>query len=432
MKNQMNLVFRFLVILVLFLALSQHLSFAQKNLPSVTPDRIILNATPDPATSVAVTWRTDLTVNAGICELQAISATKINPSDTRSFKAKTRSFNYVYENEPEISANQHSVILTGLTAGTSYLYRVGHGDNWSEWFEFKTPGIGRGEYSFIYFGDPQLGLQSEWSRVVRKAYQFAPDCLFMLYAGDIINRAGKDIEWHEWFKAGSHIFPTVAQILTPGNHDYKSGKVAAHWNAQFTQPTNGPAGLDGTCFFVDYPNLRLISMDSAAGSELEDENGYELTVQKAWLDSVLRTNTKPWVVVTTHLPFYSTKDSRDNALLRKHFQPILEKHKVDLVLTGHDHSYGRGRASDTPGVNPSVVYVVSVSGPKLYPAGTKSWMEHRGGHLQLFQKVTVGENALSYKSYRADGSLFDEFRIERKANGEKKFNELKPSGQVKN
>lgn len=425
MKNRPKLKWYSLA-LVCCIFLGCQVTLAQQNFPTAWPDRIILNPTPDPASSMAVTWRTDTTVRSGFCELQLISGTRIKPADSKSFRAKTKTFKYVYENEPEITANQHSAIIDGLISGKAYIYRVGNGDSWSEWFEFRVPDTEQKAYSFIYFGDPQVGLKSEWSRVVRKAYQTSPDCLFMLYAGDIINRAGKDTEWWEWFEAGSYIFATVPQVLTPGNHDYDDLTLGLHWNAQFTQPVNGPAGLDGTCFFVDYPKLRLISVDSAAGSELEDENGYEITVQKAWLDSVLRTNTKEWVVVTTHLPFYSTKDSRDNPQLRKHFQPILEKYKVDLVLTGHDHSYGRGRVSDNPVVKPSVVYVVSVSGPKLYPAGTKNWMERRGGHTQLFQKITIDENALHYQSYTAGGDLFDAFRIERRKGGDKKFYEMKP------
>jgi 3',5'-cyclic AMP phosphodiesterase CpdA len=252
----------------------------------------------------------------------------------------------------------------------------------------------------------------------------------MLYAGDLINRAGRDIEWDEWFKSGSWLLATVPQVMTPGNHDYANQKPGAHWNQQFTLPTNGPAGLEGTCFYIDYPNLRLISIDSAAGSELEDENGVPLQSQKVWLDSVLSTNTAKWVVVTTHLPFYSTKDTRDNPQLRRHFQPILEKYHVDLVLTGHDHAYGRGRASDNPLIKPSVVYVVSVSGPKLYPAGTKTWMEKSGGNLQLFQEISITDNRLFFKSVTANGILFDAFSIERKKNGKKKFVEKRYHGET--
>ncbi len=414
-------------LIVIFLAgLNAGITLAQPNLPSPVPDRIILNATPDPLHAVAVTWRTDTTVREAVCELQPLSGGRLIPENTKTFAAKTTRYHYAYENEPVITVHQHAVMLGGLHPGSGYLYRVGSPDGWSEWFEFHTPPSDDPDFSFVYFGDPQTSLKSEWSRVVRRAYRECADCRFMLYGGDIINRAGRDLEWDEWFEAGSFVFSTIPQILTPGNHDYRDEELGKHWNAQFSQPQNGPAGLKGTCFFVDYPRLRLISIDSAAGSELEEENGYPLQVQKAWLDSVLATNTKEWVVLTTHLPFYSTKDNRDNPLLRKHFQPILEKYKVDLVLTGHDHSYGRGRVSDNPSVKPAVVYVVSVSGPKLYPEGTKSWMERKGGNLQLYQIISLKKNELLYQAYTADGKLFDSFSVRQKENGQKEFHEMKP------
>jgi len=413
----------FIVILILFVS---NYSFSQGNFPTDFPDRIVLNATPNPITSVVVTWRTSANAAEGFCELQSISDTRITAEKTTSFKAVSRFSEFGNQSETIIPANVHTVLISGLAPGNKYIYRVGAGKFWSEWFEFSTPEIGASDgFSFIYFGDPQVSLKSEWSRVVRKAYQMVPDCRFMLYAGDIINRAGSDMEWNDWFSAGSYLFATIPQILTPGNHDYKDGVLDKHWALQFAQPQNGPKGLEGTCFFVDYPNLKLISIDSAVGSELENENGREMTVQKAWLDSVLRTNTQKWVVVTTHLPFYSTKDTRDNPQLRKHFQPILEKYKVDLVLTGHDHSYGRGRASDSPGVKPSIVYVVSVSGPKLYPDGTKAWMERKGGNVQLFQKISVEKNSLVYHSYTVSGEIFDSFRIDFSKKGDKIFTNTK-------
>ncbi len=399
--------------------------FAQGNFPSNFPDRIVLNATPSPTTSVAITWRTNTAINEGFCEIQPVTSTRIVPEKSISLKASTRTEEFGNPNETIVPANVHSLVVPDLLAGSKYVYRVGSGKYWSEWFEINTPADNDDHFSFVYFGDPQVSLKSEWSRVVRKAYQMVPDCRFMLYAGDIINRSGSDMEWNDWFYAGSYLFATVPQILTPGNHDYKDGVLDKHWALQFAQPQNGPKGLKGTCFFVDYPNLRLISIDSASGDELENENGYEMTVQKAWLDSVLRTNTRKWIVVTTHLPFYSTKDTRDNPQLRRHFQPILEKYHVDLVLTGHDHSYGRGRASDTPGVKPAVVYVVSVSGPKLYPEGTKTWMEHKGGNTQLFQKISIDPKSLVYQSYTVSGGVFDSFRIDYNKKGEKRFAEIK-------
>ena len=400
--------------------------FAQVNLASPHPDRIVLNLSEDASTSVAVTWRTDISVSAGYCELQSTPDGRIDRKNSKSFKAKTTTVKYEHEDEPVIEANQHSYVFTGLIPGEKYIYRVGSEGFWSEWLDFETPTVENDEFSFIYFGDPQNDIKSQWSRIIRKAYKHEPECSFMVYGGDIINNAGNDLQWDEWFKAGSFIYGSVPQILTPGNHDYDDLTLDPHWNAQFTQPYNGPKGLEGTCFFVDYKNLRLISIDSATEWELEDENGKDLKSQKAWLDSVLSANTKEWVIVTTHLPFYSPKETRDNPNLRKNFQPILEKHGVDLVLTGHDHSYGRGMASDNPEIIPSIVYVVSVSGPKLYEAGNKEWMQQRGSFLQLFQKIRIKDNVLEYEAYTASGELFDKFLLKKRKNGKNKIIDQKP------
>jgi hypothetical protein len=391
---------------------------AQPNVPSAIPDRIIMNLTEETSTSVAVTWRTDESVKDGYCEIHPLTGSKIVPDSIKSVRALTTSVKYEFNGEPVVNANQHSIILNSLKSGGKYLYRVGSAAAWSEWFEFEMPQKSD-KLSFIYFGDPQTDLKSQWSRVVRKAYETDPDCSFMLYGGDIINRGGRDVEWQEWFDAGSYIFATVPQALTPGNHDYTDQGIDPHWKFQFTQPQNGPSGVKGTCFFTDYTNLRIISIDSAVDDELEDENGPAMTNQKLWLDSVLANNDKKWVIVTTHLPFYSTNIKRDNPHIRRNFQPILEKYGVDLVLTGHDHAYGRGMVSDNPEVKPSIMYVVSVSGPKQYEAGAKNWMQKRGSNLQLFQRITIEGDKLNYQSFSADGALFDKFILKKNKKGNK-------------
>ncbi len=426
MNNQIFSYYRIIITGIIISIFSIVQAFAQSNFPSNFPDRIVLNLTEDPSTSMAITWRTDTTIQTSYCELQSATDTRINPKDSKSFEAKTISVEYSSESEPTILANQHSHIFVGLNPGAKYIYRVGSKENWSEWFQFQTPSTNDNEFSFIYFGDPQTSLRSECSRVIRKAYQQSPNSGFMLYAGDLINRAGRDTEWQGWFDAGSFIYATIPQIMTPGNHDYQDLTLDPHWNSQFTLPKNGPAGLDGTCYFIDYKNLRMITIDSATDGELEHESGMAMTSQKIWLDSVLTNNPKKWTILSTHLPFYSPKKSRDNKHLRKHFQPIIEKHGVDMVLTGHDHSYGRGIASDNPDIEPSIVYIVSVSGPKLYSAGDKDWMQISIPYTQLYQVISIKDNMLTYEAYSASGKLLDKLKLKKLKDGTNKFYELKP------
>ena len=423
MNNQFSFTRLWFSIAVIICFISINQLTAQPNFPTKTPDRIILNATEDPSVSMAATWRTDTSVNEGYAEIQVATAGPVNADKTNSFKAITSTETYSSQNNQDVSSNHHSVIFTDLRPGQKYIYRVGNDEDWSEWFQFETPTREIDEFTFIYLGDPQNELKSQWSRVVREAYKTTPESSFMLYGGDMINQRGSDIEWHEWFYATSFIAATIPQLMTPGNHDYGDFGLDSHWNKQFTLPMNGPESLTGgPVYYVDYKNLRLISFDT----ELQYESVDAREIQKRWLEKVLAENTKEWTIVVTHYPFYATKADRDGDEVREHFQPILEKYNVDMVLTGHDHAYGRGTASDNPEITPSIVYVVSVSGPKQYPKGDKEWMQQSLANTLLHQTITINKNFLSYKAYDTTGKLVDAFNIKKRKSGKNKFFELKP------
>jgi hypothetical protein len=180
-------------------------------------------------------------------------------------------------------------------------------------------------------------------------------------------------------------------------------------------PKNGPSGLEETCYFIDYPLVKLISLDA----EQIDESTYYRDLQKSWLDSLLNINKAPWVVITLHYPVFSTKPERDNIELRAHFKPIFDQYNVDIVLQGHDHAYGRGMASNmTDGQNTrdeksGTMYVVSVSGPKMYDVTDAPWMDRRATNTQLFQFISIERDQLNYQAFTARGDLYDEFALQK-------------------
>ncbi|GHB62665.1 purple acid phosphatase family protein [Persicitalea jodogahamensis] len=382
--------------------------------PTATPDRVIMNVTETPETSVAVNWRTDPTQSQG--EVQWAVATD-GPEFLKSVQKilATTEFLSIQNGEVTIEANYHAARLAGLEPAQSYVYRVGFGDHWSEWHQFRMPAKGKA-LSFLYFGDAQNDVKSLWSRVVREAYKKMPQVDFMLHAGDLINRSSEDIEWGEWFYAGSFIHSTVPSLMTPGNHEYAKGVILApQWKKQFNLPANGPAGLDETCYQINYQDLKVISLDA----EQIDESPRFAAQQAAWLDSILTNDPRPWTVVTLHYPFYSTKPNRDNAKLRDQFKPIIDKHRVDLVLQGHDHAYGRGSVANAPisassrKSSSATVYVVSVSGPKMYDVSDDPWMDRRASNTQLFQLISLEGKQLIYQAFTATGELYDSFLLEK-------------------
>jgi hypothetical protein len=150
--------------------------------------------------------------------------------------------------------------------------------------------------------------------------------------------------------------------------------------------------------------------------------------------------------------------------LRRHWQPIYDKHHVDLVLQGHDHSYGRSRpirvAGDSeqtskqsdaapvdeqdpvPGQNvPSgvrgrspggTVYVVSVSGPKMYTLKKyppdEDPFARRAADTQLYQIITIDGDELHYEARTAVGDLYDAFSLRKTPNAPNVYVDRTPSG----
>jgi acid phosphatase type 7 len=387
--------------------------------PSREPDRVILNVTENPETSLAVNWRTDTSVSTGVVEFALATAGPEFRENVTQLEARRESLTVKHLEEPTVSAHYFSARIDHLTPAEKYVYRVGTEGAWSEWYQVQMPDADAGKLSFIYFGDAQNDLKSMWSRVIREAYKTIPQVDFMLHAGDLINRHDRDLDWGEWFYAGSFIHATVPSVMTPGNHEYGKGVILSpQWRPQFNLPLNGPNGLEETCYVVNYSNLKVISLDA----EQIDESPYYLGKQAAWLDSVLTHDPKKWTAITFHYPVFSTKPNRDNIKLRERFKPIFDKHKVDIVLQGHDHAYGRGMVNNVPtgySVNDKssgTMYVVSVSGPKMYDISNDPWMDRKARNTQLFQIITIEDNILKFQSFTAHGELYDAFDLEKRKN----------------
>lgn len=393
------------------------------NKPTEQPDRIVLNLTENPSNSMAVAWRTSPNVTIAYAEIAKATAAPKFWRNAKTIKATTETLDAKNIAPANIIANYHSATFTNLEPNTLYGYRVGDGKHWSEWFQFKTASKDANRFSFLYVGDAQNYVLELWSRLIRQGYKSNPDASFIIHAGDLINHGNNDSQWNEWFEAGSFIHSMVPSFPVPGNHEYRRIKedvgekeLSIFWKPQFNLPLNGPNSLKETAYYVDYQDVRIIGLNT---NERKPE-------QIQWLENVLKNNPKKWTIVTYHHPLYSASAGRDNTELRETLKPLFDKYHVDLALQGHDHSYARGRVAPkeynlTSGLNKrdqtGTVYVVSVSGGKMYslrPNGWSGWnadRERAAENTQLIQSITVEGDVLRYESITATGELYDAFEI---------------------
>jgi Calcineurin-like phosphoesterase/Purple acid Phosphatase, N-terminal domain len=409
--------------------------------PGLHPDHLVLNPTADPASGMSVTWRTGATAKKGYAEIALATGSPKFWRNAITLDAKTDTLDASQVDDAQVVAHYHSVTFRNLLPDTMYVYRVGDGRIWSEWNHFRTASKQPKPFSFLYVGDAQNYILELWSRLIREAYRKAPNAAFVIHAGDLVNNAHNEQQWHEWFEAGGWIHQMLPGIPTPGNHEY-SGRTKAEqeasqrtlsvqWKPQFTLPENGLPGLEETVYYLDYQGTRIISLNS----------NVRTADQVAWVEKVLQENPNRWTVITYHHPLHSASVGRDNKTLRSQWQPIFDRYGVDLVLQGHDHSYARGRA-DIPeqnivaGLNlrdyTGTVYVVSVSGGKMYRLRPNAWedfpnvVRDRGAeNTQLFQVISINGDKLSFEAYTATGALYDAFDIVKEKSKPNRFVERK-------
>jgi 3',5'-cyclic AMP phosphodiesterase CpdA len=167
-------------------------------------------------------------------------------------------------------------------------------------------------------------------------------------------------------------------------------------------------------YWIDYQGTRVISLNS--NERIEE--------QTPWLERALRDNPQRWTVVTFHHPVYSAHPSRDNVAVRNAWQPLLDRYRVDLVLQGHDHAYARTGMMTHENVptgitahNPQTgtVYVVSVSGPKMYNLEHRPMIRRAAEDTQLYQIIHVDHDRLRYEARTATGRLYDAFTLVKQA-----------------
>ncbi|MGJ8642483.1 MAG: metallophosphoesterase [Luteolibacter sp.] len=253
------------------------------------------------------------------------------------------------------AGTDHSVVLTGLTPDTTYYYSVGSekgtiaGRSTSHQFTTSPlPGTEKNTRIWV-LGD--AGTANSNQSGVRDAFMKFTDTRvpeMIMFLGDNAYTHGTDAEYQAAvFNMYPDFLRRVPAWSTLGNHE-TGQKVDFDRNYPyfdiFTLPTKAEAGgvPSGTehYYSYDYGNIHFICLDSMT-ADRDTEGPMAL-----WLKDDLAATTATWIIAFWHHPPY-TKGSHDSDVerelkeMRTNFLPILETGGVDLVLSGHSHSYER-------------------------------------------------------------------------------------------
>ncbi|HLZ38446.1 MAG TPA: metallophosphoesterase, partial [Mycobacteriales bacterium] len=187
------------------------------------------------------------------------------------------------------------------------------------------PGAGQGRVvtGFLAFGD--FGNRSGQSSVARAMRRWAATHRIdaLVTTGDNVYPNGEPEHYGDALDAPYAVLRRTAPLwVTLGNHDERRG----HGDTQLRH-----LGLPSLPYTKSLPQVQLLFLD-----------GNRVTrAQGRWLDRELSAPGPRHRVVVFHQPAYSCSrhGSTDDVVDR--WVPILERHRVSLVLSGHDHNYQR-------------------------------------------------------------------------------------------
>lgn len=206
-------------------------------------------------------------------------------------------------------------------------YEIGHSVVWQDLNQPDT-------LAFLLLGDVHNSIDSlQWEALAAGH----PGLDFYAQLGDFMERG----YFYYYQQLAGELegtpFERLPAVTTPGNHEYRKGIVRhlpSLWYDLFPQPLNGPQRFMGSTYYVDFPNLRFIVIDTNGLQRLSD-----YTIVNTWVRRAIRQADNRFVVVMMHHPVFSAGVGRQNPLIWLTFRRVLQN--ADIVFAGHDHNYAR-------------------------------------------------------------------------------------------
>jgi len=319
-----------------------------------------LNLTPGgTVTEMRFTWHSQST-SGSIRLYEAGSTTPLRTTGSWATQVLTsRSANSTWFPGVTPDYTVHQVILTGLTPQTNYEYVIVGADFESARKPFRTGG--GNNFSFLVGGDPQIGVGvqhqnldlSGWTNTLSVAMNQVPNADFFLSVGDQVHTNTNNIPRSQYMydilfaPTEFHSLPLVPVV---GNHEAGATNSNGQlWHSHYNtlNPTSSGSVLGNTRrhgtqyiqfdYYVRWGNMIMIALDS----NTRTWGGQRLQ----WFEGVLEAHADAeWRVVTFHHPPYSVyRSTTDGAKTQiiQNWIPEFQRLNIDVVLSGHCHSYSR-------------------------------------------------------------------------------------------
>jgi predicted MPP superfamily phosphohydrolase len=175
-----------------------------------------------------------------------------------------------------------------------------------------------------------------------------------------------------------------------GNHDVRDGR-----GDQCQYPL---FNMNGQCHYT------IKKGDGLAEFFMIDSTAFDMT-QAGWLEGVLKESTAKWKIAVFHHPIYSSAEEHgSDVALRRRIEPLLARYGVNVVISGHDHTYERVKPQQ------GVQYFVTGAGGKVRPGDVnmgsplRAMSYDRDNH---YMQMVIEDQQINFQTIARSGAVID-------------------------
>ena len=280
------------------------------------------------------------------------------------------------------AANVNSVTLGGLVAGTTYEYQAASGkENWPDTVESFTVGASGASQKFFVLGDIQAEDMTDITHIFEKLRAGNYD--FGIQTGDAVDKPTQFAELNGvvgLLNAEQLGSADVIHVL--GNHEFEGDGDADIAGSVFALPEHSM----GSCWSTTYGDVYVAVINYSG-------NAGDMKTAAEWLVQDAQNSDAAWKILTVHQPAYYTNAKGGNAPMTAYIPEAAEAAGIDVVFSGHDHSFARTnplKAGEIDAEDGVYYYICGSSGEKSYSINSQNVFDYS----KVFAKATTEFNAV--------------------------------------
>lgn len=235
----------------------------------------------------------------------------------------------------------HTVTVSGLQPGKTYVYRIGDAEKefWTESAEIAIPAADAEKLTFLYMSNiaaPTPDGYSHFSNALSTAKENYPDAKFTVLSGSSVLNGKDDSQFSAALNRASDLLLNTPLYYVAGKDDIgTTTNLKKHFNLVSPDPYNDDA--KGVCYSFDEGYAHFVVLNT---NDLK-QDGTLSQAQLMWFREDMQKTRQKWKIVMTDAAVISGET--ENTALRQQILKLADDLLVDLLIEGSAGAYYHSR-----------------------------------------------------------------------------------------